>query len=264
MAQPMKRPLTEAELRRAEDCADENEKLAECWESHQVAIVSCERADNLNRFPGYQTMPVLTIDTLLPLEQPAAGSCSGKKKQQQQPMTRELAQRTIRELERVKGNKWSAPRPYYFKHRSHEQFDVYTQEARIRASETFDGLAQKYVTVCIAGYDLRETRRGMESLRIDTPERVVWVDLMKVLEHQARDGGIPTELRRYTDDNVTVRNGRYDRRPGEPRGDYGMPSVRLLEVLGPAAAGHRADFRKLEKGSVALKRIANRARNGIS
>ncbi|KAK1974530.1 hypothetical protein LZ30DRAFT_740212 [Colletotrichum cereale] len=261
MAQPMKRPLTEAELRRAEDCADENAKLAECWESQQVAIATCERSDTLNRYPGYQMMPVLTIDTLSPIEQPAA---DGRRKQQLQKTKRQLAERTIRELYKVKEDKWAAPRPCYFKYRSHERFDMYTQEARAKAAETFDALAKQYVTVCIAGYDLRETRRGMESLRIDTPPRVVWVDMMKVLEHQTRETGIPAELRKYTDDNVTVRHGRYDRRPGEPQGEHGMPSVRLLEVLGPAAASHRADFKKTEKESVALKRIANRARNGIS
>ncbi|KAK2023901.1 hypothetical protein LX32DRAFT_667036 [Colletotrichum zoysiae] len=261
MAQPMKRPLTEAELRRAEDCADENAKLADCWESHQVAIVTCEGADTLSRFPGYQTAPILTIDTLLPMEQPAPGSPDGKN-QQQTPTT------TTREADRPKGkNKSSsAPEARCSLRRSHERLDVCTQEARIKAALTFDALAAGYVTVCVAGYDLRETRRGMESLRVETPARAAWVDLMKVLEHQARaaGGAVPAELRRYTDDNVTVRNGRFDRRPGEPRGRYGMPSVRLLEVLGPAAAGHRADFKKVEKGSVALKRIANRARNGVS
>ncbi|KAK2044906.1 hypothetical protein LZ31DRAFT_553877 [Colletotrichum somersetense] len=260
MAQPMKRPLTEAELRRAEDCADENTKLADCWESHQVAIVTCEGTDPLSRFPGYETTPILTIDTLLPLDQPAPGSPD--EKNQQQTLTT-----TTREADRAKGkNKSSAPKPRCSLRRSHERLDVCTQEARIKAAVTFDALAERYVTVCIAGYDLRETRRAMESLRIETPARAVWVDLMKVLEHQAHAAGgiIPAELRKYTDDNVTVRNGRFDRRPGEPQGRYGMPSVRLLEVLGPAAAGHRADFKKVEKESVALKRIANRARNGVS
>ncbi|KAK1599297.1 uncharacterized protein LY79DRAFT_137867 [Colletotrichum navitas] len=260
MAQSLKRPLTEAELRRAEDCADENAKLAECWESQKVAIATCELADNF-RFPSYMNSSVLTVETLLPLEQPAPGSPDRKKKQQQK----------TREPKRAKGNEWSVPEPCYFEHRSYERFDVCTQEARLKAALTFDTLAKEYVTVCIAGYDLRETRRAMESLCIETPARVVWVDLMKVLEHQARGGGggggnargIPAELHRYTDDNVTVRNGRYDRVPGKPKGRYGMPSVRLLEVLGPAAAAHRADFKKIEKDSVALKRIANRARNGI-
>ncbi|KAK1996330.1 hypothetical protein LX36DRAFT_658671 [Colletotrichum falcatum] len=261
MAQSMKRPLTEAELRRAEDCADENAKLAECWESRQVAIVTCEPADTLSRFPGYQTELVFTIDTLLPLEQqPAPGSGGGKSHQQHQQ------QKMMRERVKRDNSSSSEPKPFYSKHRSHARLDVCTQEARIRAALTFDELARDYVTVCIAGYDLRETRRGMESLRVEAPRAAVWVDLMKVLEHQARGAGgaIPEELRRYTDENVTVRNGRYDRRPGEPRGRYGMPSVRLLEVLGPAAAGHRAGFKRLEKESVALKRIANRARNGIS
>ncbi|EFQ34248.1 hypothetical protein CGRA01v4_03931 [Colletotrichum graminicola] len=256
MAQPLKRPLTEAELRRAEDCADENAKLAECWESHQVAIVTCEPADELS-FPSYLSTSVLTIETLLPLEQPTPGSPDRKKKQQQQKM---------REPKRDKRSESSEPRPCYFEHRSYERLDVCTQVARLKASMTFDTLAKEYGTVCIAGYDLRETRRAMESLSIETPARVVWVDLMKVLEHQARGdaGGIPAELHRYTDDNVTVRNGRYDRVPGRPQGYYGMPSVRLLEVLGPAAAAHRADFKKMEKESAALKRMANKARNGSS
>ncbi|KAK2056999.1 hypothetical protein LY76DRAFT_594612 [Colletotrichum caudatum] len=263
MAQPMKRPLTEAELRRAEDCADENAKLADCWESHQVAIVTCEGADTLSRPTGYETAPILTIDTLLPPEQPAPGSPDRKDQQQTPTSTTTMT----READRPKGkNKSPGPKPRCSLRRSHERLDVCTQKARIKAALTFDALAGGYVTVCIAGYDLRETRRAMESLRIETPARAVWVDLMKVLEHQAHAAGgvIPAELRKYTDDNVTVRNGRFDRRPGEPQGRYGMPSVRLLEVLGPVAAGHRADFKRVEKGSVALKRIANRARNGVS
>ncbi|OHW89778.1 hypothetical protein CSPAE12_11637 [Colletotrichum incanum] len=196
-----------------------------------------------------------------PVEKPVSRGSRSHERQNRQP-TRRLSQRTIRVLERSKVNKRFQPKPWYMKFESHERYDMYYDNAQLKAQETFDELAATYVTVGIVSYDLRETTRVMENFGIKVPARAVFVDLIKVLEHQTRDEGIPKELRKYTDENVTMRNGRYDRRPGMPQGHAGMPSVRLLEVLGPAAASHRADFKKMEKKSVALQRIANRARNG--
>ncbi|GJC90736.1 hypothetical protein ColLi_13574 [Colletotrichum liriopes] len=196
-----------------------------------------------------------------PAEKPVSGESRIHKRQKWQP-TRQLSQRTIRVLERPKVKNRFQPKPWHMKFESYERYDMYYDNAQLKAQETFDELAATYVTVGIVSYDLRETKRVMEKFGIKVPTRAVFVDLIKVLEHQTRDEGIPKELRKYTDENVTMRNGRYDRRPGMPQGYDGMPSVRLLEVLGPAAASHRADFKKIEKGSVALQRIANRARNG--
>ncbi|GKT41062.1 uncharacterized protein ColSpa_01243 [Colletotrichum spaethianum] len=258
MAHPSPRLLTEAELRRFEDCADENTKLADCWESQQVAVVTCEPSDYFRSY-DMKHSKAIAIDVLTPIEKPVSGA-SRKPRQ----TTRQVSQKLIRVLERSKVDKRFQPKPFHSTINSLERVDMYTEDAHSKAQQTFDELAAAYVTVCIASYDLRDTTRVMHEFGIKVPPRAVFVDLIKVLEHQTRDDGIPKELRKYTDENVTMRNGRYDRRPGTPQGQLGMPSVRLLEVLGPAAVSHRADFKKIEKGSVALKRIANRARNSPS
>ncbi|CCF38458.1 hypothetical protein CH063_09543 [Colletotrichum higginsianum] len=260
MAHQEPRALTEAELRRYKDCADENAKLAECWASHQVVIIACEPSDSY-KYAGERNSRAVAIHVMSPAEKPVWGQSRRPRQRQQQP-SRQLYQTTIRFLERSKENKSSQPRPWHTKMGSHEVFEMYSFDAREKARETFDELGAAYVTVCIVSYDVRETTRAMDGFGVRMPAGAVLVDLVKVLEHQTRDEGIPEELSEYTNENIAVRNGRYDRRPGTPTGPLGMPSVRLLEVLGPAAAGHRADFKRTKKGSAALKRIASRIRNG--
>ncbi|KAF6827804.1 hypothetical protein CMUS01_08842 [Colletotrichum musicola] len=135
---------------------------------------------------------------------------------------------------------------------------MYLGGAEDKLQEIFGQLGADYPSMCIASHDLRDSLSALRNFGIEPPETAILVDLVKVLEHQSHENrGISEELRKYTDNIITVRNGRYDRRSWPLTGHYGMPNAALLEVLGPSAGGCRRN--KTEKEDRALRRIAKRA-----
>lgn len=256
MAHRERHQLTEGQRRRFEDCALQNVLLADCWAGSQVIMVTCEPSD-MYKFPGYSNSTAIEVDIMSPAEKPTWDSASSG-----QQGTRQLSKRTIRLLQKSKEHKRLQPRPWHAKIDVHEMFELYSEDALLKAQETFDELDAAFTGICIASYDKRESMAALKAFGVTLPAKTVFVDLVKVLEHQTRDEGIPEELRRFTDENVAVRNGRYDRRARDLTGPHGMPSIRLLEVLGPAAESHRSEFKKFEKEEIALKRISRRMRNG--
>ncbi|KAL1879190.1 hypothetical protein Daus18300_001769 [Diaporthe australafricana] len=248
MAEPTPRLLTRGELRRVEDCLNENSKLADCWKSEKVVIVACEPTG-----AHLSNKPFIDLDILSPAEGPFPGS-----KTSERHPTRQICKKTIRILEKPKPkqSKRFGPRPWHSTYYFREQFSLYPDEAMAQAREIFAALLAQYVSICIVSHDLRDSLSSLQG--IELPESTVLVDLIKVLEHQSRQSeqGIPEELKKYTDDNVAIRNGRYDRRPWPLMGYLGMPNIALLEVLGPAAESYRRD--KTEKRDTAMKRIARR------
>ncbi|KAF6813235.1 hypothetical protein CSOJ01_04746 [Colletotrichum sojae] len=263
--------LSEFELRRFQDAADENAKLADCWNSEHVVILSLEWMDAY-KVSGYMFMPYLRLNIMAPEPKPTeADGEQGKKKHhnQHQPPRREIYRRSIRMIEEVKitkANRAFVRGPYCDKADGHETSELYSADARRKAQDIFDELAAEHAAICIATYDLRDARRtarALETFGVRLPAKAVTVDLVKVLEHQARaeGGAIPEELRRYTDENVAVRNGRCERTPGNVVGRDGMPHLRMVEVLGPAAERHRWSFRKVEREDAALERISRRMRS---
>ncbi|KAL0779989.1 hypothetical protein CaCOL14_004473 [Colletotrichum acutatum] len=261
----MPRLFSKSELRRFEDCANENQTLADCWAGDQIVIVACELSDKY-QYADKRNSRAIEINVMSSVDKPVWRSLPLDTRQYD-ALKRHCSTRTIRMLGKSKVNKSLQPKPWswYNAAAAHETFELYEEEARAKAQEAFDALSgEMYATVCVVSYDLRETMAALDLFKVKLPSsKVVFVDLIKVLEHQTRgEEVIPERLRKYTNDNIAMRNGRLDRRPGTPRGYLGMPSIRLLEVVGPAAEGHRADHKKLEKGNVALERIAKRIRNG--
>ncbi|WYZ38454.1 hypothetical protein EsH8_III_000368 [Colletotrichum jinshuiense] len=237
MAHRERHQLTEGQRRRFEDCALQNVLLADCWAGSQVIMVTCEPSD-MYKFTGYSNSTAIEVDIMSPAEKPTWDSASSG-----QQGTRQLSKRTIRLLQKSKEHKRLQPRPWHAKIDVHEMFELYSEDALLKAQETFDELDAAFTGICIASYDKRESMAALKAFGVTLPAKTVFVDLVKVLEHQTRDEGIPEELRRFTDENVAVRNGR------------------LLEVLGPAAESHRSEFKKFEKEEIALKRISRRMRN---
>lgn len=248
MAQPQPHLLTRGDLRRITDCVNENVKLADCWKSEQVVIVACEPTG-----AHLTDTSRLTLDILSPAANPVWGS-----KPREQHPTRHICQREIVVLTKSKENKRLQPRPWHGIWESREHFDLYRDEAVAKAREIFSELCSQYVSICLVSHDLRDSLSAIENFGVELPASTVFVDLVKVLEHHSRQSGKgpPEELRKYTDENIAVRNGRYDRRPWPLMGVYGMPNLALLEVLGPAAESHRRD--KTEKQDAAMKRIVRR------
>lgn len=241
MAQPQPHNVhlhTRGELRRIEDCLNENTKLADCWRSGKIVIVACEPTG-----APLSKLPFIHLDILSPTEDPVPGQrrASGNP-------TRQICKKSIRIMDRP--GLWHGY--YYFG----EDFLLHHDEALAQAREIFAALLAQYVSICIVSHDLRDSLRSIEG--IELPESTVFVELIKVLEHQSRQSekGVPEELKSYTDDNVAIRNGRYDRRPWPLKGYFGMPNIVLLEVLGPAAESHRRD--KTEKRDAAVKRTVRR------
>ncbi|KAF6796987.1 hypothetical protein CSOJ01_13067 [Colletotrichum sojae] len=151
------------------------------------------------------------------------------------------------------------PRPGSWRWGSREDFSMYIGGAKNKLQEIFGQLGADYPSMCIVSHDLRDSLCALRNFGIEPPETAILVDLVKVLEHQSRheNRGISEELRKYTDDNITVRNGRYDRRSWPLTGHYGMSNAALLEILGPSAGGCQRN--KTEKEDIALRRIARRA-----
>ncbi|KAJ0268395.1 hypothetical protein COL940_013425 [Colletotrichum noveboracense] len=237
--------LTKGELRRVEECAKENGTFAECWNSDQVVIVGCEP---VGAHVSVTETPFMELDILSPTANPLSGSKSSK-----QHPTRQCCKKKIIVLERSKVNKRLRPKPWHYRYNSTEELSLYYDDAKEKVKEIFSQLAAEYVSVCIVSHDLQDSLSSLQRFDLELPPTTVFVDLIKVLEHQSRhDGqGIPKALRKYTDDNIAIRNGRYDRRPWPLTGPYGMPNYALVEVLGPAAEGCKRD--KTEKEDAALK-----------
>ncbi|TDZ19453.1 hypothetical protein Cob_v007805 [Colletotrichum orbiculare MAFF 240422] len=250
------RPLTDANIRRFQDSAEENKTLANCWGAESAVILSFEWTAAY-KYNGWMKLPTIRLEMTHPAEKPG---CEGDGKP-----ARRTSSRTINMLERprcMRRERW-APKPWHTKANTHETFDLYREDAIAKAQETFAELARDYATLCVVNYDVESSRRGLQTFGVRLPANAVFVDLVKVLEHQTRDEGIPECLRQYTDENIAIRNGRYDRAPTE-RGCLGVPYLRLLEVLGPAAESHRASLDKTLKGDIAMKRIAKRIRHGVT
>ncbi|EQB48603.1 hypothetical protein CGLO_12140 [Colletotrichum gloeosporioides Cg-14] len=243
--------LTKGELRRVEECAKENGTFAECWNSDQVVIVGCEP---VGAHVCVTETPFMELDILSPTANPLSGSKSSK-----QHPTRQCCKKKIIVLEKSNFNKRLRLKPWHYRYGSTEELSLYYDDGKAKVKEIFSQLAAEYVSVCIVSHDMQDSLSSLQKFDIELPSTTIFVDLIKVLEHQSRhDGqGIPKALRKYTDDNIAIRNGRYDRRPWPLAGQYGMPNYALVEVLGPAAEGCRRD--KTEKEDTALKRIAKRA-----
>lgn len=248
MAQPQPHLLTKGDLRRVEDCVNENVKLADCWKSDQVVIVACEPSG-----AHLSDTSLIALDILSPASNPVWGS-----KPSERHPTRHICKKAVRIIEKTKENKRLQPRPWHGIWDSREEFQLYGDDAVAKAREIFSELSNQFVSICIVSHDLRDSLASIEKFGIELSASTVFVDLVKVLEHQSRQTGkgIPEELRKYTDENVADRNGRYDRKPWPLTGWYGMPNMALLEVLGPAAESHRRD--KTEKRDTAMKRIVRR------
>lgn len=248
MAQPQPHLLTKGDLRRVEDCVNENVKLADCWKSDQVVIVACEPSG-----AHLSDTSLIALDIL----SPASNSVWGSKPSERHP-SRHICKKAVRIIEKTKENKRLQPRPWHGIWDSREEFQLHRDDAVAKAREIFSELCDHFVSICIVSHDLRDSLASIKNFGIELPTSTVFVDLVKVLEHQSRQTGkgIPEELKKYTNENVADRNGRYDRKPWPLTGWYGMPNMALLEVLGPAAESHRRD--KTEKRDTAMKRIVRR------
>jgi hypothetical protein len=248
MAQPQPHLLSRGDIRRVNDCVAENVKLADCWKSDQVVIVAVEPTG------AHLSNPyVLMLDILSPKSNPI----SIPKPKAWSPF-QQVCHTYIVPIEK-KGGRWVTPDPGW--HETHDWRHIYhdyDDKKTMKVEQTFSQLCEQYVTICIASHDLQDSLAALKNFGVKLPANTVHVDLVMVLEHQCRQSGTgpPEQLRKYTDENVAVRNGRYDRRSWPVVGDYGMPCLALLEVLGPAAESHRRD--KTEKQDAALKRIVKR------
>ncbi|KAK1990293.1 hypothetical protein LX36DRAFT_664351 [Colletotrichum falcatum] len=231
--------------------------MADCWSGDQVVFITLDFSEGF-KCRQYTLKPSLQLDIMKPANKPTWPSSASNDKKP----VRQLCRRTIRMLERTKCNGKLRPEPWYMQVDSNETFELHSDDAREKAQGIIDELSAEHATICVVTHDIRHTRRALELFEVRLPAKAVFVDLIKVLEHQTRDNGVPEELAAYTDDNIAVRDGRYDRKAGPSGGRLGLPYIRLLEIVGPAAEAHRRDFQKTEKEDAALKRITRRLRNG--
>ncbi|KZL63864.1 hypothetical protein CI238_12767 [Colletotrichum incanum] len=252
--------LTETALQRLKDCTSENAMLADCWASDQVVIIACEPT-SAYKTARVSVSPALQLDVLSPAANPVWPSLPSASHP-----TRNFCRRTIRQLERPKfnGGEMYRPQPWYSDTGVYHTYEMYDEDAGTKAQEVFNELAAGYTSICIASCHMKKTKAVLETFGVRLPETTVFVDVIKVLEHQAREREVPEELRTYTDKNVSIRKRKYDGRPG---GNvtidvYSMQNVQLLRVLGPVAEAHRLDLRKVERKNNVLKRIASRFRDG--
>ncbi|GJD03942.1 hypothetical protein ColKHC_12767 [Colletotrichum higginsianum] len=252
------RLLSETELRRFEDRADENAKLADCWASDQVVVIACEPT-SAYKTARVSVLPALQLDILSPAANPVLPSLTSAARP-----SRHFCRRTIRLLERPNGMRDDIyrPQPFVSDTGVYHRYEMYIEDAKAKAQAVFDELRAGYASVCVASCYIDKTAAGFETFGVRVPPTTVFVDLIKVLEHQTKGSGIPEELRSDEAENVTERKGRYGGHPGGFVDRYGMYTVRLLELLGPAAEDHRLDFRRVEREDTALKRISARFRNG--
>lgn len=248
MAQPQPHLLTRSDLRRINDCVAENIALADCWKNEKVVIVACEPTG-----AHLSETTLLSLDILSPTSNPVWGP-----KPSDKHPTRQICHIDIVALNKSKENKALQPRPWHSTYDCRQRFHDYRDQARAKARQVFSELCEQYISICVVCHDLRDSLAALETFGVEVPSSTVYVDLIKVLEHQCRQfgKGPPEELRQYTDENVAVRNGRFDRRPWPLVGWSGMPNLALLEVLGPAAESHRRD--KTERRDAALRRIVRR------
>lgn len=255
MAHPAPQLLNRGQLRRIQDCANENATLADCWKSDGVVIVAVEPSGaHLGRSETSEYKPAVVLDIFSPAAKPLPGSGINDRHP-----TRHVCKKSMIVLKSSSRSRKFRPQPACFRWFSGEEFSMYLPDAKHKLEEIFRQLGADYASMCIVSHDLQDSLSTLERFGIEPPKSAVLVDLVKVLEHQSRheNRGIPEDLTQYTDENITVRNGRYDRRPWPLAGDFGMPNTVLLEVLGPSAEGCRRD--KTEKEDAALRRIAKRA-----
>ncbi|EXF81386.1 hypothetical protein CFIO01_01048 [Colletotrichum fioriniae PJ7] len=182
------RLFNESELRRFEDCANENETLADCWAGDHIVIVACELSDRY-QYADQRNSRAIEINVMSPGYKPVWRS-SPLNDQQHDTFKKHCSTRTIRMLEKSKVKKCLQPKPWswYNAAAAHETFELYEEEARAEAQEAFDALGvEAYATVCVVSYDLRETMAALELFKVKLPSsQIVFVDLIKVLEHQTR------------------------------------------------------------------------------
>ncbi|KAG7083166.1 Rps22bp [Colletotrichum scovillei] len=210
----MPRLFSESELRRFEDCANENQTLADCWAGEQIVIVACELSDRY-QYADQRNSRAIEINVMSPADKSIWRSLPLDDKKHD-AFKKHCSTRTIRMLEKSKVNKSLQPKPWswYNVAAAHETFELYEDEARAKAQETFDALGgQAYATVCVVSYDLRETMAALELFKVKLPSsKVVFVDLIKVLEHQTRgEGVIPEQLRKQH--FVSLKNLRFSPSP---------------------------------------------------
>ncbi|GKT41323.1 uncharacterized protein ColSpa_01504 [Colletotrichum spaethianum] len=202
--------ISEIVLQRFEDCASENAILADCWTSDRVVIIACEPTD------AYKTVtvsvsPALQLDILSPAANPIWPSLSNASEP-----ARHFCRRNIRQLERPKCHDDRVYWPQFWCSNTgvYQTYSMYDEDARAKAQEVFNDLGAGYASACVASCSISKTKTVLDIFRVRLPATTVFVDMIKVLEHQTRNHDIPQELRMYTNENISVRKQRYHGRPG--------------------------------------------------
>lgn len=282
--------LTEAELGRLRACADENTALANCWNKPHVAVIAMEwaplgfiyawrgwiaRNENMGYWQREGEMPVLTVEVAEFSTQSAS------------PRFRRYTF-WIRSRIALWGNsRWWTQRS------ADEVLDhkVFFEPADITLSKVnklLVELTKEFPSLCICSHRPGQTMSALEKMGFRLPKNAVFVDLVKVLDHQSRASGVPKELKAYVDARIYVNprsGGRFEERPEVTEGDdrflgflesapkWGkdrewlevirrpedVSAPTVLAVVGPNAALHRRDMERVEKDNTALDKIAKAA-----
>lgn len=276
-----KSPLvTPNELRRLRARADENTTLANCWSNPHTALVTMEYSPvgcayawngwvSCNETRGYwrleDEMPVLTLSVAAPrLDGPRRYAFW---------MRSQMALWGSRRRSRVPA--------------ASDQKVFYEPAAVVKTEleRLFRRLGEEYAAVCVCSHRAGQTRRALEGIGFEMPRAAVFVDLVRVLEYQARFGGVPGPLRRYVDARLHVdeRNGwqveeKFEVAEGDGRyldfnetaprrgrdGEWievirrreDVSAKEVLAILGPQAEVYRRHFDHLERDNVAVERAS--------
>ncbi|KAH6686858.1 hypothetical protein F5X68DRAFT_240310 [Plectosphaerella plurivora] len=298
MASPPQRLLTEVELNRLRACADENTVLANCWNKPHVAVVTMEwapvgftyhwrdwisRNENRGSWNCHHETPVLTLEIA---EFPPNGASSSSSSSAPKFRRHTFWIRSRMAL-------WSHSR--WWQHRLQQDEGngekTYYEPENITLAEIyklFAELAKVSPSLCICSHRPDQTMRALEKMGFRRPKNAVFVDLIKVLDHQSRTSGVPTELETYVKTRLYANprtGGHFEEIPEAADGDekfldfydtsprYGrkgewreiirrsgdVSAQTVLAIVGPKAALHRRDMERVEKDNIALDKIAKAA-----
>lgn len=293
MASTPHRLLTEAELGRLRACADENTALANCWNKPHVAVVTMEwaplgftyvwhgwvsRNENKGYWSNQGEAPVLTLEVA---EFPPEGTSP--------PRFRKYTFWIRSRMALWGTSRWWTQRMQKDEDSGNEK--TFYEPEHITLAEIhkiFAELVKISPSLCICSHRPSQTMQALEKMGFRLPKNAVFVDLVKVLDHQSRDSGAPKELEEYIKTRLYVNprtGGRFEERPETAEGDdrwlgfyttapkWGrenewreiirrpgdVSAATVLAVVGPKAALHRRDMERVEKDNIALDKMAKAA-----
>ncbi|KAM0328632.1 hypothetical protein ACHAQA_005044 [Verticillium albo-atrum] len=232
----MHRPqlLTPAELGKIQSRAEENEKLAACWDRENVGMLLFEYCV---RRRSYTTYPMLFL-SVMPRGIPV--------KPRHGYMYRPNRRFTFR---------GAAPgtQPREDSYGTSTAYELPVEGMKAKIEEVLADLNKEFTTLCVCTARGKRLMVELQEINFTLPKRIVLVDLVKVLEFQAVPDVIDKVLAGEEGFAARANNGELWTGPGHGAGCL-LDSV-LLSLVGPLAKNYTGDWKKIEREAVAASRL---------